>query len=118
MLRLRNCVIIIEKIILYVVPYKARKITINVYIEHILPSILDALLDPSLTLYQDKDSAYNAKATLNQAKKHTLTLIYRPCYLPQFLDYQVRSFCIKEEVLFKALYNTEGYFSTVYKDIC
>ena len=58
--------------------------TTNVYIKIVLPAILDDFRSRGLTLYQDKDSAHNSKATLMWAKKQGLSILTGPGKSPDF----------------------------------
>ena len=66
-LKLVNVFVIIgwdyRRIIPYKVPNKIGKMTSKVYIEEILPSLLQDLKDQGLTLCQDADSAHDSKET-------------------------------------------------------
>jgi hypothetical protein len=50
--------------ILYIMPNKIRKITIDIYTEHILPSILPDLQKKDLTLIYNTDSVYKNHTTI------------------------------------------------------
>jgi hypothetical protein len=73
-----------KKLVMYEVPNKVGKMTTDVYIKHVLPTILDDFRSKGLTLYQDKDSAHNSRATRSWAKKHGLSIITGPGNSPDF----------------------------------
>jgi hypothetical protein len=52
--------------------------TTKVYTDVILPAIADKLKEQGLTLCQDTDLAYKARATLRWAKEHDLPLLTLP----------------------------------------
>lgn len=54
------------------------KMTTKVYTEEILPAIKDDLLLRGLTLWQDKDSAHDSKATKAWFKKNNVSYITSP----------------------------------------
>ena len=87
-LKLLNIGVIIgynwRKVIPYKVPNSVGKMTTEVYIQHILPSIRDELLDQGLTLCHDADSAHTSKATINWAKDNRIPLITLPGVSPDF----------------------------------
>jgi hypothetical protein len=58
--------------------------TTKIYIEVILPQILEDFQEQGLTLCQDADSAHNSKATIAWAKKHSLSLLTLPGVSPDF----------------------------------
>lgn len=73
-----------RKIIPYKVPNKVGKITTKVYIEDILPAMVDELKERGLALCQDADSAHKAGATLRWAKEHDLPVLTLPEVSPDF----------------------------------
>jgi hypothetical protein len=73
-----------KKIIPYKVPNKVGKIIKEVYIEHILPLIIDDLKDQGLSLCQDADSAHTSKLATDWIKANNLPFIILPGVSPNF----------------------------------
>lgn len=73
-----------RRVITYEVPNKVGKMTSDVYIRTILPTIQGDLIRLGLTLCQDKDSAHNSHTTRAWAKKQSLELLTLPGCSPDF----------------------------------
>ena len=100
-LKLLNIGVIIgynwRKVIPYKVPNSVGKMTTEVYIQHVLPSIRDELLDQGLTLCHDADSAHTSKATINWAKDNRIPLITLPGVSPDFSILEAMAYPIKRK---------------------
>jgi hypothetical protein len=87
-LKLVNAFVVIgwnwRKVIPYKVLNAVGKMTTKVYIEEVLPKVINELKERGLTLCQDADSAHTSKATLAWAEKHDLPLITLPGVSPDF----------------------------------
>ena len=86
-----------RKVIPYKVPNSVGKMTIEVYIKAILPSIRDELLDQGLTLCHDADSAHTSKATIKWAKDNGIHLITLPGVSPDFSILEAMAHPIKRK---------------------
>ena len=71
--------------------------TTEVYIQYVLPSIRDELLDQGLTLCHDADSAHTSKATINWVKDNRIPLITLPGVLPDFSILEAMAYPIKRK---------------------
>jgi hypothetical protein len=73
-----------RKLIPYKVDNNVGKMTTKVYIETVLPALLEDLISRGLTLCQDADSAHISKATIAWAKRNSLPILTLPGKSPDF----------------------------------